>query len=105
MHGDPGRNQNRNIFIHLPSIEGYEKIEIDDNYLIVLHEILKNGKPTNLHFHCHGADVQPKVKSFFKNYRIDPVVTQSDINDRSGNVMLKHPTFIQRKRGLLDVQD
>lgn len=84
----------KTFVVHLPSNEGYEKIEIDENYLDLLSKISKSN--IRLYYHFHGKDVHPKVKPLIKND-----ITREEIHSRAGNIKMNDILQLQRKKGII----
>ena len=79
--------------VHLPSGEGYEKIQVDENYIKLLNKISKSK--IEVLYHYYGETVHPKVKLLNINTRRITLCT------RAGNVKIKNKPLPKRQRGVI----
>jgi len=84
----------RHFVVHLPSVEGYEKIEVNEGYLNLLDKIYKSN--TKIRYHFYRKRVHPKIEPLIKKdiYRIHPYT-------RSGNVKIEGRPFRKKRRGVI----
>lgn len=80
--------------VHLPCDEGYEKIEVDENYLKVLNKIATSK--IRAIYHYHGDNVYSKLKPLIKAN-----IRRTDTSTRAGNVKIKNKPFPNRKQGII----
>lgn len=83
----------KDFAVHLPSHEGYEIINIDENYLQLLKKILKSKIGIGLHI--HGKAVHPALTS------LSTMIKQQTLSSRGGNAEIPNRVPMSRRRGVL----
>jgi MoaA/NifB/PqqE/SkfB family radical SAM enzyme len=71
--------------IHLPSAEKLMNLAINDEYFLLLSEVVKADIITDLHF--HGNEVHPVVGAWLREHAVD--FQEFWIQDRAGNLNTK----------------
>lgn len=89
----------KNFVVHLPSDEGYEKIKVDDIYLMILEKISKSSIKHSYHF--HGRSLHSTVKNFMSNMTGQKEIIHYQIFSRAGNLKIKDRPPMSRKRGVI----
>lgn len=85
----------RVFMVHLPSIEGYERIPTDKQYFNVLAKLLKSD--INYGFHIHGSATMPRIREAIGEH----VIQTAGTCDRSGHLALSWGTKRKHPRGSL----
>lgn len=81
--------------VHLPSKDGYEKIDIDENYINVLTKLRKSR--INAGYHYHGGALQPQIKLLIGHSAVRVLTITRSRNDPE---IVDIPLF-RKKRGEL----
>ena len=85
----------KRFFIHLPSVEGYENIKVDKDYLAVLEKISRSRIGVSYRF--HGKDVHPGVRDLLKGVHKENV----ELMTRCANIEIKGVPHPEIKRGAI----
>ena len=83
------------FYVHLPSIEEYENINIDGEYLKLLAKIYRSS--IKVRFECRGEKLHPKLKLVLG----DAAILYPRLSTRAGNIPVKDIPFPEKKRGAL----
>lgn len=81
------------FFIHLPTMEGYEKIDLDDKYLSILERI--HCSDLEIKYHCHGT-VHPAVGEI-----VGEKIHKHFTGTRARNIEVDGVFVPQKKRGFI----
>jgi hypothetical protein len=81
------------FLVHLPSENGYEKIDLNNTYFKTLEQLVKNKIPATYHF--HGTGVHPLIKEYIKNKEL----TNYKIISRCGHVKMEGVSSLVKKTG------
>lgn len=84
------------FYVHLPSIEGYEKIKIDEKYLEVLYKLSRSK--IKVCYHVREKAEHPDIKLVLKNTK---QIDHLRIMTRAGNVKIKMKPMPFRKKGMI----
>lgn len=84
----------KGFYVHLPCAEGYEKIEVDENYLNVLKRMLRSN--IKAEYHILGKILHPKLKSV-----IEKKLDYPNLITRAGNVKIGYRPQPRRKVGAI----
>jgi radical SAM protein with 4Fe4S-binding SPASM domain len=83
--------------VHLPGNFEVEKFRVNDSYFKVLDKISKSN--INSSFHCHGKNLNLKVKSILENN--EKTVEFRSLYQRSGNIKVNSRLSLARRRGTI----
>ena len=81
----------KNFAIHLPSHEGYEKIDIDVNFLKLLMKLI--ASKIRIGLHIHGKAVHSELMP------LSAVIKQQTLSCRGGNAKISNRIAMPRRRG------
>ena len=83
------------IKVHLPSREGYEKINVNNDYLKILKKIYKSK--INKLFHCNSKNIHPRVREIL-------VHNESyywKLDNRGHNIKIKNVSIPVKRHGTI----
>ena len=85
----------KRFFVHLPSQEKYEDINVDKDYIAVLDKLSKSK--INVSYRFHGKSLNAKVNALLHGVHKE----RRELTTRGGNIMLEGVTFHEKKTGAL----
>ena len=83
------------FWVHLPSSDNAERINVDDHYLSVLNRLIKSDIPAS--FHIHGKEVHPRI-----SLPSGVVANKEGIGARAGNIQVNNHSPLPRRQGKLN---
>jgi radical SAM protein with 4Fe4S-binding SPASM domain len=83
--------------IHIPSKEGFERINVDGEYLRLLSKISRSN--INVKYHYHGETVNSNMQSLMESSGI--IIQRETLKRRAGNLKLPDSTDLPRRRGVI----
>jgi len=83
--------------IHLPSSQGFEKINVGKKYLELLSKISRSN--INATYHYHGERVNFKIQPFIEKSGI--IIQREPLKRRSGNIKLTDSTNFPKRRSVI----
>jgi len=83
--------------IHLPSNQGFERINIGREYMELLSKISRSN--INASYHYHGKAVSSDIQSFIERSGI--VIQREPLKRRSGNIKMTDSTDLPRRRSVI----